>query len=196
MPRIVFLLLQTTLVIGIGLAGLSIYQKQTRATAVARAPAASNLPVAAPKEPDRPKPFGHYQVIAGRDLFRTPKDEKETSVKASIDVEALKPTALKLKLWGTITGEDGMTRAVIEDQTKRRQNFYRTGDKVSSATVKLILREKVVLSVKGEDQVLEIQKPSSTARRAPPARAERGGAPSRPRKPSASTTGDDLGKPG
>ncbi len=183
MPRIVFLLLQVTLVVGIIIAGFAIYQKQKRATEVAQPPSATRQPKTVQSRQSRPKPFDHYQVIAGRDLFRTPKDEKPT--KAAIDIEALKPTDLKLKLWGTITGQDGMTRAVIEDQTKRRQDFYRAGDKVSTATVKMILREKVVLSVKGEDQVLEIEKPASAARRAPVARAPRGGAPSPPSTPSA-----------
>ena len=120
--------------------------------------------------------MNHYQIIARRNLFRTTKGEKLDQ--AAIDIEALKPTELKLKLWGTITGQDGMTRAVIEDQSKRKQEFYRAGDDVSSAKVKMVLREKVILSVKGEDQILEIEKPASTARRAPAARAPRGGLPS------------------
>ena len=46
----------------------------------------------------------------------------------------------------------------------------------------MILREKVILSVKGEDQILEIQKPASSARRGPAMRAARGEAP--PQAPS------------
>jgi general secretion pathway protein C len=104
------------------------------------------------------KPYTAYQAIVRRDLFKTPKGENLPQ--EGIDIEALKPTELKLKLWGTITGEDGFTRAVIEDQTQKEQAFYRTGEEVASAQIKLILRDKVVLSVKGEDQILEMEQPS------------------------------------
>ena len=67
---------------------------------------------------------------------------------------------MKLKLWGTITGEDGLTRAVIENQTQHRQAYYQTGEEVASARIKMILREKVVLSVNGEDQILEMAQPT------------------------------------
>ena len=42
------------------------------------------------------------------------------------------------------------------------------GDNIQNATLKLILREKVVLSVKGRDEVLEIEKPADRARGARP----------------------------
>ena len=172
MPRILFTALQLALVAGIILVGFSIVQKQRsiETSALSDSPAVvTPAPVQQPHE--RPKPFAHYQVIARRDLFRTPKNE--IPAPAAIDVDALKPTELKLKLWGTITGEDGMTRAVIEDQGKRRQALYRAGEEVSTAKVKLILREKVILSVKGEDQILEIEKPSSTGKAREPGRATR-----------------------
>ena len=98
------------------------------------------------------------RVIASRNIFRTPT--KESASKAPLDIETLKPTELKLKLWGTITGEDGLRRAVIEDQTKREQALFRSGEAVASAKIKMILREKVVLSVNGEDEILEIEKPT------------------------------------
>ncbi len=177
MPRIAFPILQLALVAGIIMAGLAIFEKfKAPAEIKPAATAASDQAKAVARRQQQTKPLGHYQIIARRNLFRTPKGEKLDQ--AAIDIEALKPTELKLKLWGTITGQDGMTRAVIEDQSKRKQEFYRAGDDVSSAKVKMVLREKVILSVKGEDQILEIEKPASTARRAPAARAPRGGLPS------------------
>ncbi len=174
MPRIAFSILQLALVAGIIMAGLAIFEKfKEPAEIKPAATAASDQAKAVARRQQQTKPLGHYQIIARRNLFRTPKGEKLDQ--AAIDIEALKPTELKLKLWGTITGQDGMTRAVIEDQSKRKQEFYRAGDDVSSAKVKMVLREKVILSVKGEDQILEIEKPASTARRAPAARAPRGG---------------------
>lgn len=184
MPRIAFITLQLALVAGIIMAGLSIFEKYQRSGEIAPTPAtASDQAIADPKRQARTKPLAHYQVIARRNLFRTPTDEEP--VAPAIDIEALQPTQLKLKLWGTITGEDGMTRAVIEDQTKSKQNFYRAGDEVSTAKVKMILREKVILSVKGEDQILEIEKPASRAKRAPAMRAAPGETPPRAAPPSA-----------
>lgn len=189
MPRIVFYILQVALLTGIVLVGLSIAQKQ--APPEEAPPATASAPIKSKpdqKQQNRPKPFAHYQGIARRDLFRTPKADEPAP--AAIDIEALKPTELKLKLWGTITGEDGMTRAVIEDLTKRQQAFYRAGEEVSSAKVKLILREKVILSVKGEDQILEIEKPSGTrrpvtAKRATPAaQAQKARRPAESRAPA------------
>jgi general secretion pathway protein C len=167
MPRIVFLVLQVTLLAGVVLMSAAIIRKQTSTGSVPpeRPPASNQIPPK-PTRPEPPKPLAHYQVIAKRDLFRTPANK--ASAKPEIDIEALKPTDLKLKLWGTITGLDGMTRAVIEDQTKRKQALYRAGQEVSSARVKMILREKVILSVKGEDQILQIEKPASTGRPASP----------------------------
>ncbi len=163
MPRFLFSAVQLALVAGIVLMGLSIYQKHKviKGGDLLPPPPASK-PKNGPQRRDQPKPFSHYRTIAQRNLFRTPK--ADNAAKAAIDIENLKKTDLKLKLWGTITGEDGMTRAVIEDQSKKRQALYRAGQEVSSAKVKMILREKVILSVKGEDQILEIQKPSTTAR--------------------------------
>ena len=167
MPRIVFLVLQLILLAGVVLVGASIVRKHTADPGpLTLKPPANDSSEQDRTTADRAKPFADYQVITRRDLFKTPKNAEPTQ--AAIDIETLKPTALKLKLWGTITGEDGMTRAVIEDQTKRKQAFYRTGEEVSSARIKMILREKVILSVKDEDQVLEIEKPSSTRRPAAP----------------------------
>jgi general secretion pathway protein C len=182
MPRIAFSILQLGLVAGIILAVFAIVQKQMPPEDVP-ATEASSLSKPAQTPQDRFKPFAHYQIIAQRDLFQTPKDAQPEQ--AAIDIETLKPTALKLKLWGTITGEDGMTRAVIEDETQRQQAFYRAGEEVSSAQVKMILRDKVILSVKGEDQILEIEKPSGSARPAPSARPARvGSPPSAPNRPA------------
>jgi general secretion pathway protein C len=84
-------------------------------------------------------------------------------------VEGLEQTNLKLKLWGTVSGSSAEAFAVIEDPAKRMQNLYRVGDTVQDATVKMILREKVVLNVKGQDEILEIEKTVSRAGKFRPA---------------------------
>lgn len=97
--------------------------------------------------------FVAYQPILQRDLFKT--SEPETVVKVdTIELDKLKQTQLNLKLWGTIIREADQSYAVIEDTKKRKQGLYRVGDKVENATIKMILRKKVVLNVSGKDEIL------------------------------------------
>jgi len=118
----------------------------------------------APPEKNLLRPLSHYNAIVTRNLFKT---EVTASVAPQpiVNVEGLEQTTLKLKLWGTVSGSSAEAFAVIEDPSKRRQNLYRVGDSVQDATVKMILREKVVLNVKGKDEILEIEKTVSRAGR-------------------------------
>jgi general secretion pathway protein C len=106
-------------------------------------------------------PLSYYQPIVERNLFNTNKDAGSKPV--SIKVETLKPTELKLKLWGTVSGLGGQTYAVIEEAKSRQQNLYKVGDAVQNATVKMVFREKVILSVNGQDEVLEIEETQGRA---------------------------------
>jgi general secretion pathway protein C len=119
-------------------------------------------------ESERPMAESYYRLILDRDLFKTkavaaPAPEKKTE----LNLEALEQTQLKLKLWGTVSqseeadqegGDAAKAYAVIEDTTLRQQNLYRKGDTIQNATVKAILREKVVLTVGGKDEILEMEK--------------------------------------
>lgn len=101
------------------------------------------------------RPLSAYKAVLDRNLFETraasqPKAEK-------VDVESLEETQLNLKLWGTVSGTGDGDYAVIEDVTVREQNLYRIGDAIQTATVKEIYREKVVLTVDGKDEVLQMQ---------------------------------------
>jgi len=103
------------------------------------------------------KSLADYAVITKRNLFNTETGSvPETG--QQVDIGDLKQTDLKLKLWGTVTGVQGKDRAVIEDTKERKQNLYGSGDSIQGATVKLILREKVVLSINGKDEILEMEK--------------------------------------
>jgi len=106
-------------------------------------------------EDETSHPLSYYQPIVERNLFNTNKDAGSKPV--SIKVETLKQTELKLKLWGTVSGLGGQTYAVIEEAKSRQQNLYKVGDAVQNATVKMVFREKVILSVNGQDEVLEIE---------------------------------------
>jgi general secretion pathway protein C len=132
--------------------------------------------------PESPGGVADYQAIVDRNLFNTGKKPLADPGKgaAGIDVDKLKQTGLKLKLWGTGIGPDGQTYAVIEDPKTREQLLYRPGDTVQKAAVKMVLRQKVVLNVDGRDEVLIMEEPgiiraaapgpAATAEAAPPPR--------------------------
>lgn len=121
-------------------------------------PRSVKKPVAKPKV--ETKSMSAYGAIAQRNLFNT-SPESAAPVKA-INVDDLKETDLKLKLWGTVAGKE---YAVIEDAKTREQSLYRVGDSIQNATVKMILRQKVVLSVNGRDEILGMEEPGTASRR-------------------------------
>jgi general secretion pathway protein C len=100
-------------------------------------------------------PISYYREIIERNLFDSKKGTGQHV--ESLDIETLEPTDLKLKLLGTVTGDKKEAYAVIEDTVEKRQNLYRIGDSIQNATLKMILREKVVLRVNGKDEVLGIE---------------------------------------
>jgi general secretion pathway protein C len=57
---------------------------------------------------------------------------------------------------------DGTAYAVIEDTKTREQNLYRTGDSVQNAVVKMILREKIILTVDQRDEILTMEEAVSS----------------------------------
>lgn len=125
-------------------------------------------------------PLSHYDAISDRNLFKT---KAKSDIKTSaINVDTLKQTDLNLKLWGTVTGLKDQTYAVIEESKTRKQNLYRVGDTIQNATVKLVLREKVVLNVDGKDEVLEIEKVKSLATYTPAVQPDRSSRKIRPQR--------------
>lgn len=128
---------------------------------------AGRPPKAGVEPPAEQRPLSAYDAIARRNLFNT---NPETAAPVqTIDVENLKETDLKLRLWGTVAGKERGAYAVIEDIKTRKQNLYRTGDTIQNATVKMILRQKVVLSVNGQDEILGMEEiGSGGARRGGP----------------------------
>ncbi len=141
---------------GIYLGVIAFYKiAATRMTKFHRSEVSSHNVIKPDKKVQRP--LSDYQIVAQRNLFNT-ETANIPETAQQVDLDNLKPTDLKLKLWGTVTGVEGKDRAVIEDTKKRKQNLYGNGDSIQEATVKLILREKVVLSVNGKDEILEMEK--------------------------------------
>jgi len=112
-----------------------------------------------PTPDDYPRmPLSDYKAITSRNIFNAGTEKVAAAPKTeAVDIEKLKETDLKLKLWGTVTGQDKRAYAVIEDTKARDQNLYRAGDSIQNAVVKLILREKVVLRVGDRDEILAME---------------------------------------
>lgn len=102
------------------------------------------------------KPVDQYNPILERDLFKIGKSAAPAK-NPEVNPDSLAPTQLNLKLWGTVSGDTEQVYAVIEDLEKREQNLYRVGDTIQNATVKIVMREKVVLNVEGRDEVLAME---------------------------------------
>ena len=119
-------------------------------------------------------PLADYAAIAKRNIFNSSDQEQAAApvVEETLNLEALKQTDLKLKLWGTVTGQNEGDYAVIEDAKAREQNLYRAGDTIQNAVVKLILREKVVLKVGENDEILAMEENVGQGRRSPAARRD------------------------
>ena len=109
--------------------------------------------------PSKRHPFAYYRVIVKRDIFKTQKSEK-AALDRSAATEQLQVAQLDARLWGTATGSDGSRFAVIEttDSSHRvQQHLFREGDAVNSAVIQKILRDKVVVSVNGQRQLLVLE---------------------------------------
>lgn len=108
-------------------------------------------------------PLAEYSTITKRNIFNSGDDKvTRAAIPETLDIDKLKQTDMKLKLWGTVTGRDDRAYAVIEDTKAREQNLYRAGDAIQNAVVKLILREKVVLRVDDRDEVLAMEESRET----------------------------------
>jgi hypothetical protein len=106
-----------------------------------------------------------FQIILKRHLFGKSQDSKKTGTEQATTVP-LTATSLDLSLLGTITGPPDKRRAVILDKKKKAQELYGQGDTVQGSLIKEILRDKIILTVNGKDEVLlpEIPQKKSQAR--------------------------------
>lgn len=113
-------------------------------------------------EESKSSPLSSFKVITERNLFgsldKASKDVNEE------EIEELELTSLKIALLGTVTGNEQNAFAVIEETDKRKQGLYKIGDSVQNATVKKILREKVVLTVGTKDEILTMEESAASRR--------------------------------
>jgi len=109
--------------------------------------------------------FDHYLPAANRGLFGAVQDAGNGS--SELKTEDLEPTALKIALLGTVSGDRQNAVAVIQETTKRTQSLYKEGDTIQDATIIKILRGKVILRVGNENQILTMEEQSTSPRTGP-----------------------------
>ncbi|MDY7038145.1 MAG: type II secretion system protein N [Thermodesulfobacteriota bacterium] len=108
----------------------------------------------------------HYQDIIRNDIFKTYKQSPKQPVK---EEKEIKVTDLDLRLQGTIVGENRASHAIIWDGSNKKQEIYYLNDSVLGARVMKILSDRVILSIKGKEEVLLLSTESSP----PPKRISR-----------------------
>ncbi len=108
---------------------------------------------------EKQPPPAHYDKISQRGLLGGPTvgREEKTEEMGAEQIAALKPTRLNIVLMGTVYGPERVAFAVMEEKGKKKQGLYQTGDKVQGAVIKKVLRGKVILEVKGKDEILEME---------------------------------------
>jgi general secretion pathway protein C len=91
-------------------------------------------------------PINYYSPISQRNIFSSGEEVAGETAEVG-EIEGLEPTSLNVALLGTVVETEEQGLAVIEERDKRKQGLYRVGDSVRGATVKRILRGKVVEEV-------------------------------------------------
>lgn len=109
-----------------------------------------------------------YRIILKRNLFGPPPGSDKTATDpVEKPEEVLTASSLQIVLMGTITGSEGVERAIILDKNSQKQELYEKGDAIQGASIKDISRGKVILSYAGRDEILDI---SEAAKVRPPVR--------------------------
>lgn len=117
-----------------------------------------------------------YRIIVQRNLFGSPPGNS-AAVAPAVDPEAPAQTLeeLGIVLMGTISGSDNNNRAIILNRQTRDQELFSAGEVIEGALIKEIQRGKLVLSIDGKDEVLDMSeaakmRPAYTAPPPPPAK--------------------------
>lgn len=124
-----------------------------------------------PKDTQGKKP--DYRVILQRNLFGS-SPENEKSVPEETTPQTVENNAeLGIVLMGTISGSNNNNRAIILTKQTRDQDLYSKGEVVEGALIKDIQRGKLILSIDGKEQVLDMTEAASmrTVYKAPPSSA-------------------------
>jgi general secretion pathway protein C len=98
----------------------------------------------------QPAPLSSYDIIKERKLLGSITKGPQGTLTGDDRDRPIASLGLLLK--GTIAGSDIFSRAIIED--KGKQQLYKIGDSVSGANIIGIFRNKVILQMNGQEQML------------------------------------------
>lgn len=102
-------------------------------------------------------------VITSRNLFGSRVGDAPSS-RQQDPLEGMELSSLDVVLMGTVTtGVEEDRRAVIYDEKSGRQDLYQKGDFIQQAAVKQIMRGKVILTIDGRDEMLDISQARKVA---------------------------------
>ena len=121
-----------------------------------------------------------YRIIVERNLFGSPAtDPVAETVETSPEDTAKNLEELGIVLMGTISGSDNNNRAIILTRQTQDQELFSAGEVIEGALIKEIQRGKLVLSIDGKDEVLDMSEASKMrpAYTAPPAPTPNNAAP-------------------
>ena len=104
--------------------------------------------------PERLKRIQDYQSIIRHDMFDTTVGGPAVQVKKE---QPIKSTELDLKLKGTVVGENRNSYAIILDGKTNKEDLYFLNDFVQGARIVQVLRDRVVIEVKGGKEVLVME---------------------------------------
>ena len=118
--------------------------------------------------PDRPITAGaapanvDTRVILTRNIFKASLEADEQSAGGrETDLDALEETRMQLVLLGTVSGSREDARAIIRDETAKKEDIYQVGSDIQGALISRIERGRVVLEVDGREEILNIKDPES-----------------------------------
>ena len=94
-------------------------------------------------------------IITRRNLFAS-REGSAIKAKQTTPVTQLEMSSLDVVLMGTVSGTDDGQRAIIYDKKDKKQELFQVGDYIQQAIIKQILRGKVILSLNGKDEFLDI----------------------------------------
>lgn len=109
-----------------------------------------------------------YSIILERNLFGAASPAKVADSSGRDPAEDLEETNLKIALKGTINGAGEQDRAIILDNNSKVQKLYQKGDGIQGAFIKEILRGRVILTLNGIDEVLDMSDTAGSAELAGP----------------------------
>jgi general secretion pathway protein C len=151
------LLLITLLCVGVVEGGYQALEYFVLKPPVEKAVVSESTPVAKDSpEKDEQKETHDYRTILQRNLFGPPPGKGGPAASATDYAENLQLTQLNIVLMGTINSGEGDGRAIILDQGSKKQALYEVGDEIQGASVKEILRGKVILVYNDKDEMLDM----------------------------------------